>query len=95
MESPQSFREFESVGWNNTDVCSTYDQQISLITKQSVDALLDATRVQNGMRVLDVATGAGYAAVAAAARGAVATGIDFSASQVALARHQNPKLTFE
>src|SRR5207248_2595421 len=48
--------------------------------------LLDAARVAKGARVLDVACGPGYAAAAAAARGAIATGVDFSSEMVEEAR---------
>jgi ubiquinone/menaquinone biosynthesis C-methylase UbiE len=47
-----------------------------------------------GTRVVDVTTGAGYAAAAAADRGAEVIGIDFSATQVALARQRYPSLEF-
>ncbi len=46
------------------------------------------------MRVVDVATGAGYAAAAAAERGAVVVGVDFSATQLALAQRQYPAIEF-
>lgn len=94
-ESVRSFREFEVAGWENTSVCSNYDQHLSALTTQSVGALLDAAGVLHGTRVLDVATGAGYAAAAAAERGADAVGVDFSVSQVTMARNRNPKLRFE
>jgi len=57
--------------------------------------LLDAAGVCRGSRVLDVATGAGHAAGAAAKRGANAVGIDFSATQVQLARARYPAVRFE
>lgn len=94
-EPIQSFREFEVAGWEDTSVCSNYDQHLSALTTQAIDALLNVAGVQRGTRVLDVATGAGYVAAAAAERGADATGVDFSASQVTLARNRNPKLRFE
>ena len=46
------------------------------------------------MRVLDVATGAGYAAAAASERGATAVGLDFSATQLTLARQYYPGVEF-
>ena len=91
----QSFREFEVAGWEDASVCSNYDRQLSALTKQSIEALLDAAVVRRGTRLLDVATGAGYAAAAAAERGAEVTGVDFSASQVQLARARHPALRFE
>jgi ubiquinone/menaquinone biosynthesis C-methylase UbiE len=95
VEPTQSFREFEVAGWQDTSVCANYDHHLSALTTQAIGALLDAAGIQRGTRVLDVATGAGYAAAAAAERGADATGVDFSASQVTLARSRNPKLRFE
>jgi ubiquinone/menaquinone biosynthesis C-methylase UbiE len=65
------------------------------VTRQSIEALLDAAGVELGSRVLDVCTGAGYAAGFAAEQGACATGVDFSESQVRLARMRFPSATFE
>jgi ubiquinone/menaquinone biosynthesis C-methylase UbiE len=62
---------------------------------QSVPALLDAAGVGQGSRVLDVCTGAGYAAGVAAERGAEATGVDLSAAQLALACRRYPAATFQ
>ena len=81
-----SFHEFELAGWEDESVCATYDQHLSSVTKQSVGALLEAVGARRGIHLLDIATGAGYVAGAAANLGAKATGIDFSATQIALAR---------
>jgi SAM-dependent methyltransferase len=93
--SGQSFREFERAGWEDSGVVTKYHKHLSDITTQSVDALLDAAGVRNGSRVLDVATGAGYVAGAAAQRGADVIGIDFSAAQVHMARERYPAVRFE
>lgn len=58
-------------------------------------ALFDVAHIGRGTRVLDVCTGAGYAAGLAAARGAEATGVDFSATQVAMACRRYPTATFD
>src|SRR4051812_19028852 len=89
---PEAFRRFEEQGWQ--EVASRYHAGFAAITMQSVDALLDAARVTSGIRVLDVACGPGYAAAAAAARGAVPTGIDFSSEMVEDARRRHPGLDF-
>jgi SAM-dependent methyltransferase len=94
-DSAVSFLDFERAGWGNSDVCESYDAMLSSVTVQCIGALLDASRVGPGARVLDVATGAGYVAAAAAGLGAQAVGIDFSAAQVALARRRYPALRFE
>jgi ubiquinone/menaquinone biosynthesis C-methylase UbiE len=94
-EPTQSFREFEHAGWEDQAVCANYDKQLSRITRQSITALLDAAGVHRGTRVLDVATGPGYVAGAAAERGAEACGIDFSAVQITMARQRYPGVRFE
>jgi len=91
----QAFHAFEHAGWMDPEVCSKYHERFSQVTRQSVNALLDSACVGAGSRVLDVATGAGYVAGAAAARGADATGVDFSEQQVALARRLYPGLHFQ
>lgn len=93
--SQPSFREFEQAGWESPGVVTMYHERLSTVTTQSTGALLDAAGVREGTRVLDVATGAGYVAGAAARRGAAATGIDFSAAQVRLARQAYPAVPFE
>ena len=93
--SAPSFAEFERAGWSNGLTCQKYDQHFGALTTQSVTALLDAAAVRKGSRVLDVCTGAGYAAGLAAERGARATGVDFSAAQVELARERYPTATFQ
>jgi SAM-dependent methyltransferase len=90
-----SFLEFERAGWRDPALCENYDARLSTVTAQCIDALLDAAGVKAGALVLDVATGAGYVAAAAAKRGAEACGVDFSATQVALARSRYPGLRFE
>lgn len=96
MANPgSSFRDFEQAGWEDAGVAANYHQHLSGVTTQSVNALLDAAGIRNGSRMLDVATGAGYVAGAAAQRGADATGIDFSTAQVRLARENYPAARFE
>jgi ubiquinone/menaquinone biosynthesis C-methylase UbiE len=90
-----TFEEFEYTGWSNDEVCRNYDEHLGTIAIQSVDALLDAVSVGKHCYVLDVCTGAGYAAGAAADRGAVAIGLDFSESQVQIAQARYPKASFQ
>ena len=88
----EAFREFEHAGWEA--VAHPYHHHFARLTTQATGPLLEAVGVGEGMRVLDVATGPGYAAAAASLRGADAVGLDFSAAQVALARSQYPTLEF-
>jgi len=91
----QSFRVFEQAGWEDSGVVATYHKHLSDLTNQSIDALLEAAAIRSGSRILDVATGAGYVAGAAAQRGAEVTGVDFSAPQVRMARERYPTVRFE
>jgi ubiquinone/menaquinone biosynthesis C-methylase UbiE len=91
----ERFRAFEQAGWEDPSVAACYDDRLSSVTTQSIAALLDAAGVGNGSRVLDVATGAGYAAVTAARRGADAIGVDFSTAQLRIARERHPEVRFE
>jgi SAM-dependent methyltransferase len=59
-----------------------------------IDPLLDAAKVGPGARVLDVATGPGYAAACAAERGAEVLGVDVSDGMVALALERHPGVEF-
>jgi len=95
MASAPSFGDFELAGWEDATTAVEYDRHMSLVTTQSIEPLLDDAGVGPGHRCLDIATGAGYVAAAAARRGAQALGIDFSATQVRLARERYPGIRFE
>ena len=92
-EDLESFRAFEQSGWNTT--AAKYDEFFGGVTPVFCEALLDAAGVISDMRVLDIATGPGYVAGAAANRGADAVGIDFAPNMVAEARKLNPKAAFQ
>jgi ubiquinone/menaquinone biosynthesis C-methylase UbiE len=81
-----TFHSFEQAGWSERGVVDAYELALTQVTTQSIPALLDAAGVTRGMRVLDVATGPGHVAAAAAERGAVVTAIDFSPAMVERAR---------
>ena len=89
---PVAFRALEHAGWQGA--ARHYDEAFGSLTRQAVDPLLDAAEVRSGVRTLDVASGPGYAAAAAAARGAPVAALDFSSSMVELARSQNPEIEF-
>ncbi len=89
---PQAFRQFEHQGWQQ--IASRYHGGFAAVTTQSATALLDAAHVKYGTRVLDAACGPGYVAAAAAARGALPTGVDFSSEMVEEARGRYPGIDF-
>jgi SAM-dependent methyltransferase len=88
-----SFREFEHAGWEKLP--ARYHDAFGELTSQAITPLLDSVSLKEGMKLLDVATGPGYVAAAAAARGADVTGLDFAAAMVADARRNYPKITFK
>jgi ubiquinone/menaquinone biosynthesis C-methylase UbiE len=91
----ESFRDFEHRGWEDAAVCAQYDDYFARLTTQSIPALLDALQIRSSDSVLDVATGPGYVAGAAAPRDARVVGVDFSAQQVELARRRYPGIIFQ
>jgi ubiquinone/menaquinone biosynthesis C-methylase UbiE len=88
-----AFGEFEKERWNDGRA-EPYHHGISKITTRAIDPLLDAAGVQEGMRVLDLATGPGYAAGRAAERGAEVIGMDFAPEMLELARRLHPDVEF-
>jgi len=89
---PGAFRDFEFAGWQK--VANRYHETFAGVTVQCIPLLLDAADVGVDTRVLDVACGPGYAATAAASRGARVVGIDFSSEMVNEARRRNPAVEF-
>jgi len=90
---PNAFRDFEHAGWEIN--VSEYEDAFARLTRQAIGPLLDAVKLRQGVRLLDIATGPGYVATAAAARGARVVGIDFSGPMVARARELNPAIEFQ
>jgi ubiquinone/menaquinone biosynthesis C-methylase UbiE len=88
-----NFREFEHDGWEKLP--KRYHDAFASLTSQAIEPLLDAVVAKRGTKLLDVATGPGYVAAAAAARGAEVTGLDFAAAMVAEASRRYPKVTFK
>src|SRR6266480_2039651 len=89
---PVAPRPLDHAGWQGAP--RHYDAAFGSLTRQAVDPLLDSAQARSGARTLDVASGPGYAATAAAARGARVAALDFSSAMVELARSQNPELEF-
>lgn len=89
---PTAFHDFERAGWERA--AAFYGDAFGALTAQTAGPLLDAVGVSQGTRLLDVASGPGFIAGAAASRGAAIVGLDFSAAMVAEARRRQPELTF-
>jgi SAM-dependent methyltransferase len=89
---PDAFDAFEAASWGER--ASVYHRSLGAITSRVIEPLLDAAGVGSGTRVLDVATGPGYVAAAAAVRGADIVGVDVSAEMISLAHRLRPELEF-
>jgi ubiquinone/menaquinone biosynthesis C-methylase UbiE len=88
----KSFKQLEKDGFHAK--AHAYDHYVGKITIQATEPLLDAVRVTRDTRFLDVATGPGYLAGGAAARGAQAIGVDFAPNMVTEAIQRFPNATF-
>jgi len=87
-----AFHAFEQAGWERA--AEHYPHAFGDLTSKSAGPLLDAVAAGTGTRLLDVATGPGFVAAAAAERGAVVTGLDFSSAMIAEARRRFPTIAF-
>ena len=83
-----SFKDMERSGWQAK--AEGYDNFVGVVTTQAIEPTLNAAAVTAGKHVLDVASGPGYGAGGAIARGASAIGIDFASSMVELASKSFP-----
>jgi cyclopropane fatty-acyl-phospholipid synthase-like methyltransferase len=73
---PQAVRAFEHAGWQQA--AAHYASTFARATRGFIDDLLDAAQIGAAMHVLDLACGPGDVAAAAAVRGALPVGLDFS-----------------
>jgi SAM-dependent methyltransferase len=92
MIDPDAFREFEHEGWQRA--AEHYVDAFGPVTSQAAEPLLDAVAAGSTTQLLDVATGPGLVAAAAAARGARVVGLDFSSAMIAAATRRHHDLVF-
>jgi SAM-dependent methyltransferase len=90
-KDPVEYLDFERSGWGAA--IGGYNDTFGAVTRQTVQATLDAAQVGSGARVLDICCGPGMLSEAAAKRGAHATGLDFP-GVVELARKLVPGAEF-
>lgn len=89
---PEAFRAFEHAGWET--ISESYHHAFGSLTTQTLVPLLDAVSVKSGTKFLDIASGPGYVAAAAARRGATVLGIDYSAAMIEQAQRLHPGIEF-
>ena len=87
-----AFDRFEASAWEGR--VEGYAGFFGAITGRLVEPLLDLARVRPGTRLLDVASGPGYVAAEAVARGASACGVDVAEAMVTRARTKHPQIDF-
>lgn len=87
-----TFAEIERDGWN--DRASVYEQTTAQATTQAIPTLLRAVQPRFGHRLLDICSGPGFAAGAAAAIGCDVTGVDFAEKMVEVASANFPNCRF-
>lgn len=88
----EKFRAFEHHGWQ--EIPAGYHAAFGSLTCQAIEPLLDAVRLKKGMKLLDIASGPGYVAAAAAKRHALVAGVDFSAAMIEQAQKLHAGIDF-
>ncbi|MEK6229178.1 MAG: methyltransferase domain-containing protein [Actinomycetota bacterium] len=89
---PEEFKRFEAQSWSER--ADSYDRLIRHVTEAAAPALLDASGVAAGMRVLDLGCGRGHTSAAIAERGAQPLGVDIAEGMLEAARELHPGLEF-
>jgi len=84
--------EAQTAPWNAS--AATYAEMFEGQVTQSFAPLLEAVKASSGTSLLDIVTGPGLIAGAAAERGALAQGIDFAERMIEVARLTYPELSF-
>ncbi len=87
-----AFDAFEAASWE--EKAAAYERFFSGIAGRVVEPLLEAASIGVGTRVLDLATGPGWVAAQAAARGASVVGVDVAEAMIERARSAHPQLDF-
>jgi len=87
-----SFHDFEHAGWERA--ADHYAEAFGQLTTEAGESLLDGVGIWSGSYLLDVATGPGFVAAAAARRGARVIGVDFSSRMISEARRRHSGIDF-
>ena len=90
---PEAVHAFEHAGWQRA--AAHYAATFAHATRGFPNDLLECTRIEAGMRVLDLACGSGVVSAAVAERGGRPIGLDFSSEMIQLARAGNSGIQFE
>ncbi|WFU46187.1 class I SAM-dependent methyltransferase [Sinorhizobium terangae] len=93
MVTQPTFKTLEHRGWSER--ARIYDRYSGRFCRYGIAALLNAAGISRGHSTLDVCCGTGEASLAAAARGAIVTGVDFSEEMVAAAKAKASNVHFQ
>ncbi|MCA1407221.1 methyltransferase domain-containing protein [Ensifer sp. IC3342] len=93
MVTQPTFKTLEHRGWSER--ARIYDRYSGRFCRYGVAALIDAAEISRGLATLDVCCGTGEASLAAAARGAIVTGVDFSEEMIAAAQAKGSNVHFQ
>lgn len=88
-----AFNDYERAMWSS-ERAAAYESGLTRLTAHTIDSLLDAAGARLSVHLLDVGTGPGLAAQAAALRGCTVVGIDVSPQMLDLARVAVPDAEF-
>ena len=94
MVNTSDFEKMERDGWSNPAIAKGYASGFENATRLVADHLADSIACGEGSRVLDMCCGHGVVTAALVARGAEATGLDFSTAMIEMAREAVPQATF-
>lgn len=89
----EKVHEYEHETWNRC--ANEYLDGFAGLTQETVPLLIDAAKISEGKKVLEIGSGPGHVANALAQTGAEITGIDFVKSMVEIGRQKFPHITFE
>ncbi|MCA1439907.1 class I SAM-dependent methyltransferase [Ensifer sp. IC4062] len=93
MVTQPTFKTLEHRGWSER--ARIYDRYSGRFCRYGIAALLNAAGISRGQSTLDVCCGTGEASLAAAARGAIVTGVDFSGEMIAAAQAKGSNVNFQ
>lgn len=94
MSDFTAFGNMERAGWSDAARASGYVKLHASVTDQAIESLLNAVGAEPNLKALDLCCGQGNVSAALVDRGCQVTGVDFSPTMLAFARHSTPRATF-
>lgn len=95
MGEYDEFGAAEREGWSNPQIAERYVAEFATAADQAMAGLVAALPLEAGQSVLDLCCGQGTMSAVLSQRGFRVTGLDISASMLAIARRQAPQVDFQ